>query len=151
MGAEPADTKYVAYSGGGEANAAILSGSVDAGISSLSEFTDQVEAGKMRVLAVSSETKEKVDGKAPPTLKDSGFDVEITNWRGLVAPPGIDAKERDGIESFVQKMHDSAAWKKALADNGWTDFFEVGDAYGTFLDEETTRTKGVIEDLGVGQ
>lgn len=151
VGANPGDTKYVAYSGGGEANAAILSGSVDAGISSLSEFTDQVEAGKMRVLAVSSDTEEKVDGKTPPTLKDSGFDVEITNWRGLVAPPGIDDTEREGITAFIQKMHDSAGWKKALADNGWTDLFEVNDEYATFIDEETKRTKGVIEDLGVGQ
>ena len=46
LGADPRKTKYVAHSGGGEANAAILSGSVDAGVSGLSEFTDQVEAGQ---------------------------------------------------------------------------------------------------------
>ena len=51
LGADPKDTKYVAHSGGGEANAAILSGSVDAGVSGVSEFTDQVEAGKMRLRA----------------------------------------------------------------------------------------------------
>jgi putative tricarboxylic transport membrane protein len=150
VGADPAETKYVAYSGGGEANAAILSGSVDAGISGLSEFTEQVEAGKMRLLAVSSETKEKVDGKAPTTLKGAGFDVEITNWRGLVAPPGVD-DDREGIDAFVRKLHDSAEWKKALEQNGWTDFFKVGDDYAAFLDSETERVKGVIADLGVGK
>jgi putative tricarboxylic transport membrane protein len=150
VGADPAETKYVAYSGGGEAVAAILSGSVDAGISGLSEFTEQVEAGKMRLLAVSSETKEKVDGKAPTTLKGAGFDVEITNWRGLVAPPGVD-DDREGIDAFVRKLHDSAEWKKALEQNGWTDFFKVGDDYAAFLDSETERVKGVIADLGVGK
>ena len=53
-GIDPSETKYIAYSGGGEANQAILSGSVTAGISGASEFEDQVEGGKMRVLAVST-------------------------------------------------------------------------------------------------
>ena len=63
LGADPTKTKYVAHSGGGEANAAILSGSVDAGVSGLSEFVDQVEAGKMRLLAVSSPVDIEIGGK----------------------------------------------------------------------------------------
>jgi putative tricarboxylic transport membrane protein len=54
-GVDPSETKYIAYSGGGEANQAILSGSVSAGISGASEFEDQIAGGKMRVLAVSTE------------------------------------------------------------------------------------------------
>ena len=46
LGADPAKTKYVAHSGGGEANAAILSGSVDAGATGLSEVIDQVEGAR---------------------------------------------------------------------------------------------------------
>jgi putative tricarboxylic transport membrane protein len=149
--ADPGKTKYVAYSGGGEAKAAILSGSVQAGISGLGEFADQVEAGKMRLLAVSSETAEKVAGKAPPTLKKSGYDVEVTNWRGVVAPPGLKDADRKSVESFVTKVHDSAGWKSALEKNGWTDFFKPGDEYEAFLQQETERVKGVIEDLGVGK
>ncbi len=89
LGVDARKTKYVAHSGGGEANAAILSGSVDAGVSGLSEFTDQVEAGKMRLLAVSSPVDTEVDGRKPQTIKDQGVDLELTNWRALVAPPGI--------------------------------------------------------------
>ena len=63
LGADPAKTKYVAHSGGGEANASILSGSVDAGATGLSEVVDQVESGKMRLLAVSSPVKLEIDGK----------------------------------------------------------------------------------------
>ena len=87
-GVDPSKPKYVAYSGGGEAQQSILSGSVDAGISAISEWADQVEAGKMRVLAVSTAEPIEVAGKQVKTLKDQGLDVEITNWRGVVAPPG---------------------------------------------------------------
>ena len=89
-GVDPSKPKYVAYSGGGEAQQSILSGSVDAGISAISEWADQVEAGKMRVLAVSTAEPIDVAGKQVKTLKDQGLDVEITNWRGVVAPPDID-------------------------------------------------------------
>jgi putative tricarboxylic transport membrane protein len=49
-GVDPRETKYIAYSGGGEANLPILSGSVTAGISGAWEFEDQVSG----VLAVST-------------------------------------------------------------------------------------------------
>ncbi|HYM57381.1 MAG TPA: tripartite tricarboxylate transporter substrate-binding protein [Solirubrobacteraceae bacterium] len=151
VGADPAKTKYVAYSGGGEAKTAMLSGSVAAGITGLGEIADQVEAGKMRLLAVSSDTAQKVAGKTPPTLKDSGYDVEITNWRGVVAAPGIPDADLEGITSFVGKVRGSAGWKAALKKNGWTDFYKTGDDYKTFLDSETTRVKATVDDLGLGK
>jgi putative tricarboxylic transport membrane protein len=151
VGADPGETKYVAYSGGGEAKTAILSGSVAAGITGLGEIADQVEAGKVRLLAVSSATKEKVGGKAPPTLKDSGYDVEITNWRGVVAPPGVKEADLKGIETFVRKVRDSSPWKTQLKKYGWADFYKSGDEYTAFIDSETKRVKVIVDQLGVGK
>jgi putative tricarboxylic transport membrane protein len=141
--------KYVAYAGGGEAKAAILSGSVDAGVSGVSEFADQVKVGKMRVLAVSSAKPVPVGGKPAPTIKDAGYDVEMTNWRGLVAPPGISAAEREQIVAWVEKLHASSAWRENLQRFGWTDFFQVGSQFDQFVQSETTRVKPIVRDLGL--
>jgi putative tricarboxylic transport membrane protein len=151
VGADPAKTKYVAYSGGGEAKTAMLSGSVKAGITGLGEIADQVEAGKMRLLAVSSKTSQKVGGKTPTTLKDAGFDVEITNWRGIVAPPGVKESDVEGIDAFVRKVRDSAEWKTALKKYGWADLYKRGAEYKAFQDSEVKRVEGVIDELGVGK
>jgi putative tricarboxylic transport membrane protein len=148
-GVDPSKPKYVAYSGGGEAEQSILSGSVDAGISAISEWADQVEAGKMRVLAVSTAKPLEVGGKQVKTLKDQGLDVEITNWRGIVAPPDIKPDERDAAIDAITKLHDSPEWKQALEKNGWTDFFKPGDEFKTFMDSETTRVKDVLADIGL--
>jgi len=148
-GVDPSKPKYVAYSGGGEAEQSILSGSVDAGISAISEWADQVEAGKMRVLAVSTAQPIDVAGKQVKTLKDQGLDVEITNWRGIVAPPDIKPAERDAAIEAITKLHDSAEWKAALKKNGWTDFFKPGDDFKTFMDSESTRVKDVLNDIGL--
>ena len=148
-GVDPSKPKYVAYSGGGEAQQSILSGSVDAGISAISEWADQVEAGKMRVLAVSTAEPLKVAGKEVKTLKEQGLDVEITNWRGVVAPPDIDAADRDAAIAAMEKLHDSPEWKAMLEKNEWTDFFKTGDEFQSFLDSENTRVKGVLQDIGL--
>jgi putative tricarboxylic transport membrane protein len=148
-GVDPSKPKYVAYSGGGEATQSILSGSVDAGVSGVSEFADQVAAGKMRVLAVSTAQPLQVGGKEAKTLKDQGLDVEITNWRGVVAPPDIKPAERDAAIKAITKLHDSAEWQAALKKNGWTDFFKPGDEFQTYMDSETKRVKTVLTDIGL--
>ena len=51
-GATPKDLNYIAYSGGGETLAALLGNKVSAGISGVSEYAEQVKAGKLRALAV---------------------------------------------------------------------------------------------------
>jgi putative tricarboxylic transport membrane protein len=147
-GVDARRTKYVAYSGGGEAKAAILSGSVAAGVSGVSEFADQITAGKMRLLAVSSPGV-TVDGKPAPTIKDQGYDVELTNWRGIVGPPGLSAADKQAAVAWVKQLHDSSAWKQALKRFAWTDAFATGDDFGRFLSSEQSRVKQVVTDLGL--
>ena len=146
-GIDPEKVNYIAYSGGGEALAAILGGKVAAGISGVSEFTDQVAAGKMRALAVSG--AERVDGFDAPTLTESGIDVELTNWRGMVAPGGISDADRDALSAAVQKMHDSQAWQAQMDKNGWDDAFLPAEEFATFLTEEKTRVSAVLTSLGL--
>lgn len=148
-GVDPAGINYIAHSGGGEAIDAILSGAVSAGVSGVSEFTDQVAAGTMRYLAISADAP--VDGIDAPTIVDSGINVTLANWRGIVAAPDIDPAARDAAVAFVTKVHDSAAWKATLAEKKWTDFFQPGDEFKTFLDAEITRVEGVLKDIGLIQ
>ena len=146
-GADPAKTKYVAHSGGGEAKTAILSGEVQAGVSGVSEFADQVEAGKMRVLAVSGAKPAAVGGKQAQTIRDQGFDVEITNWRGVVAPPGISDDQRDQIVDFVKRLRATPAWKSNLQRFGWTELDKSGSAFQQFLDAEQKRVHQLAVEL----
>ena len=147
VGVDPKKVNYIPYSGGGEALAAILGGKVAAGISGVGEFSDQIEAGKLRALAVSG--AERVEGLDAPTLKEAGVDVELVNWRGMVAPPELSDSDRDGLTRVVTEMHDSQGWKDALAKNGWEDSFLVGEEFKRFLAEEQSRINTVLADLGL--
>jgi putative tricarboxylic transport membrane protein len=145
---DPADVNYIAHAGGGEAIATLLSGSATAGISGVSEFLPQIESGALRAIAVSG--TEPVEALPDtPTLQESGIDVELTNWRGVVAPPGITENERQALVDLVDDMTASEAWDEALARQGWTSEILTGDDFGEFLDQEVTRVDDVIEELGI--
>jgi putative tricarboxylic transport membrane protein len=146
-GVDPSGINYVAHSGGGEAITAILSGSVTAGVSGVSEFTDQVESGAMRWLAVSGDAAP--DGIDAPTISDAGYDVVLENWRGVMGAPDLSDADKEAVVGLITEMHDSDAWQAALEDNGWSDFFKPGDEFATFLDEEQTRIEGVLADIGL--
>ncbi len=150
-GVDPSKPKYVAYSGGGEAMQSFLSGSVDAGVTGLSEVTEQVEAGKLRILAVSSDGAPEVDGKKVPTIKEQGLDVEVLNWRGVVGPPEMKDADRDAAIAAIEKMHDSQEWQDILKKNGLTDFFKTGDDFESYLEGENDRVEGVLEEIGLTQ
>jgi putative tricarboxylic transport membrane protein len=76
-------------------------------------------------------------------------DLTFTNWRGIVAPPGISAEEAQRHVDLITGVHDSEAWKQVLEDQGWTDAFLAGDEFGSFLDEESQRVQGVLSELGL--
>lgn len=146
-GADPSDLNYIAFSGGGESLAALLGNKVAAGISGVSEYADLVASGKLRALAVSG--PERVEGIDAPTLSEAGFDIELRNWRGVVAPKGISAEAKERLETLVTEMHDSPAWREALETNGWTDTFRTGEEFERFIREEEKTTASVLADLGL--
>ncbi|MGQ9774590.1 Bug family tripartite tricarboxylate transporter substrate binding protein [Chloroflexus sp.] len=149
VGVAPANVNYIAYSGGGEATAAILSGAVTAGVSGVSEFAEQVAAGTMRMLAVSSE--QRIDGIDAPTLREAGVDVALMNWRAVFGAPDLTPEQRAAVIAAIEKRHASKEWQDALSKNGWTDFFRTGNEFSTFLNNEITRIGGVLRDLGLVQ
>src|SRR5215217_7934595 len=79
VGIDPKQVNYIAYDGGGELLPAVLGGKVAFGASGYGEFLDQIEAGEIRVLAVTSEAPIEAL-KEVPTLKSSGIDLVFTNW-----------------------------------------------------------------------
>jgi putative tricarboxylic transport membrane protein len=147
VGADPGKTKYVAHAGGGEALSAILSGSVDAGVSGVSEFADQVEAGKLRALAVSGEKGLDVGGTPVKSIKDQGIDVVMTNWRGIVAPPGLSDGQRKEVVAFVEKLRATPAWQANLERFGWAPLTRSGEAFRAFLKSEQQRVQQLAAEL----
>jgi tripartite-type tricarboxylate transporter receptor subunit TctC len=141
---------YIPFSGGGESLAALLGGKVDAGISGVQEYAPQIAAGELRALAVSGPERTQTLPDAP-TLLESGVEVELTNWRGVVAPGSIDEDEAEALTDLVTDMQDTEDWAAALEENEWADAFAAGPEFSAFVDDEVESVLGVLRDIGLVQ
>ncbi|WP_201305731.1 Bug family tripartite tricarboxylate transporter substrate binding protein [Streptomyces sp. GF20] len=146
-GIPPKEVNYVPFDGGGELLASILGNKIGFGVSGVGEYLDQIESGELRLLAVTG--PERAKGLDAPTLQEAGYDVEFTNWRGVVAPPGITDGERDRLVALMEELHDSPEWRDSMKRNGWDDAFLTGDAFGDFLAAEDKRVVDVLKELGL--
>ena len=146
-GGDASKLNYVPFSGGGEALAEMLGGRVTAGISGYNEFESQIKAGKLRALAVS--TANRMQGVDVPTIKEQGLDVEVVNWRGIVAPPGITAAQKATLVAAVNKALKSGEWTKVRQQRGWDDAYLDADAYAAFLKADQARVKDVLTTIGL--
>ncbi|MBV2184364.1 MAG: tripartite tricarboxylate transporter substrate binding protein [Rhizobium sp.] len=146
-GVDPTKINYIAFSGGGEALAAILGSQVTAGISGYGEFESQVKSGTLRLLAVSS--AERLPNADAPTLKESGIDVVVENWRMVAAAPGLTDEQTAAVSADIEKMVKSASWQETLKAKGWQDTYLAGDAFKAQLEKDVTATEAVLKDIGL--
>jgi len=146
-GGDATKLNYVPFSGGGEALAEMLGGRVTAGISGYNEFESQIKAGKLRALGISG--GKRMAGVDVPTLKEQGLDVELLNWRGIVAGPGITPAQKTALAGAVTKAVKSDEWAKVLKARGWDDAYMDADAYAAFLKADQVRVKEVLTSVGL--
>ena len=146
LGRNAREGSYVAFAGGGPAQAAILGAQVKCGISGYSEFAEQIRAGRMRALATTGETRSDPN---IPTLKESGVDVVIANWRGVFGAPGINANQKAALTSFITDLVALPAWKELTETRGWDNAFLAGAEFERFLAADIAATETVLKELGL--
>ena len=147
VGADASKVNYVAFSGGGESLAAILGAKVTAGISGYSEYEGQIKAGKLRAIGVTS--PQRLPTVDVPTFKEQGIDLVLTNWRSVVAAPGISDAQKKALADLVDKLATSTAWKEVLKQKGWDDAYLPADAFAKFLGDEQKRVSDVLKSVGL--
>lgn len=144
---DPRGVNYVTFDGGGDLLPALLGSKIQAGMSGLGEYAEQIKKGQIRVLATSG--SKRVPDIDAPTLEESGVDLTFINWRGVLAPPGISDERREQLIGLLEEMHDSPEWEDALKKNNWTDAWVTGDEFGDFLESQDARVENTLKELGL--
>ena len=73
---------------------------------------------------------------------ESGINVSLGNWRGVLGAPGMSDEARAEWIAKFDEMHGSEAWQNTLATQGWADAYLSGDEFAAFLGEESERMTG---------
>jgi putative tricarboxylic transport membrane protein len=147
LNVDPKKLVYADYPGGWPVLAAVLGAKAAAGIDGYWEFAEQIRAGRMRALGISSGTRlPTID---IPTLKEQGIDVELFNWRGVFAPPGITDDQKAAMAGLVEKMVVSRRWTEEVQRRAWISMPLYGEAFETFVADEAVRVEALLKDLGL--
>lgn len=104
----------VSHEGGGDLMINVLNGTLDFGIGEIQEIRAQLDAGKVRLLGVLTETR-LPDFPDLPTAREQGFDVVVTKFRGLAGPKGLSDEIAGQWEQAVRTVLASDAYKAEYA------------------------------------
>ncbi|MBV7476409.1 tripartite tricarboxylate transporter substrate binding protein [Pseudomonas sp. PDM31] len=138
---------YVAFGGGGEVVAQALGGQLKVITGGYAELGQYIKSGQFRVLAIGA--PERVPGIDAPTLKESGYDVIIGNWRGVYGAAGLSAEQRKDVIDAVVAASNSKVWQDNVQTNAWTPSVLTGDEFGKFVDEEHVRLRAMLVKVGL--
>ncbi|QTG83026.1 tripartite tricarboxylate transporter substrate binding protein [Arthrobacter crystallopoietes] len=144
-GIDASQTTYIPNTSGGEALQTVFSDTAKAAISGYNEFADQIEAGRVKVLAISA--PQRLEGIDVPTLLEEGYDVQMSNWRGMVAAPGTSDEDFEELLSIITEMSQTEEWEDALARNQWDNTFMVGEEFEEFIAVEEKEVAEILEGL----
>lgn len=102
---------YVPFGGSGPALTAMLGGHVSSTWLNPAEGLEQLKAGKLRALAVTSTARVPILPDVP-TLRELGLDVVWDQYRGVAMPPGVPADTVQTMWSAFQRLCRSQKWQK---------------------------------------
>ena len=144
----PKRMNYIAYAGGGGVVGGILSDAkFVAAVSGYDEFAGQIAAGTVRVLGISY--GKRAPGIQAKTFKEQGLDVVFSNWRGVALPAGTSKANRDKFIRAISVMRASNTWKAVQTARDYTDFFQVGDRFKSYVRGQERSVSAAFTRLGL--
>lgn len=147
VGGDVGKMNYIAAGAGGEMMASVLGGHITVATGGYNELASQLQAGKLRALGISA--PQRIPGVDIPTFKEQGVDVELVNWRAVMAQGNLKAAEAKALDEAVGAMVQTDEWKQIAKERGWIDLYLPSDRFAAFLKDERTRIEGVLADLGL--
>lgn len=135
---DPSSMHYDPSPGGHDVARQLANGRYVAAVSSYSEFAEMLQRGDIRALAISSPAP--LPGVAIPTFSDLGIaGISQNNWRGVFAPPGVDAARAAHLQLVIQRMVESERWGTLVQRNQWKDIYVNGEKFGDYVRAEWRR------------
>jgi tripartite-type tricarboxylate transporter receptor subunit TctC len=106
---------HIPFSGGGPSVTALLGGHVNAVSVSPPEGIPQVQAGKLKIIALFAEKRLAMFPDVP-TVKEQGINFAMGMWRGLAAPKGTPPDIIKKLHNAFKQGMDDPVLKKNAAD-----------------------------------
>jgi len=140
----------VTHEGGGDLLLNVLNGTLDIGVGEAQEIRSQLEADRLRVLAVFSRER-FADLPDVPTVTESGYDLVLTKFRGLAGPRGAPPQLIAAWEQAIQRVLENPEYRAVFEAEMLSPMFMPHAEFGPFIEQFAATTEGFLRDTGVLQ
>ncbi|MBP0462448.1 tripartite tricarboxylate transporter substrate binding protein [Roseomonas sp. PWR1] len=140
---------HVPYRGGAPSVTDLAGGSLDLMVSNLPECIAQIQAGRLRPLAITSAARHPLLPEVP-TVREAGQPMlEMTNWTAMMAPAAVPAPLLARLEADTRAAIRDADVGRRARDGGFT--VEGWDRARSlaFVTEETARWARLVQEAGL--
>jgi len=144
-----ASIKVVPYDGEGEVMAAVLGKHLDLLFGNPNEILEQVNAGTMRAIAVTS--AERMSSLPDvPSFSELGYDIVHTQLRGIVMPKDVPAEAVTYWEGILKTVAESPEWRAQYVDRfNEIPIFLDSKAFEAEIIETSARYEALMKELGL--
>jgi tripartite-type tricarboxylate transporter receptor subunit TctC len=143
------DIVHVPYKGAAGALADVVGGHVHATIAAVQTAYPQVQAGKLRALALMSAERSPAYPDVP-TMKEQGLsELEVETWYGAFAPAGTPAAVITKINSEINATLKDPQIREALERQGMTAVGGPPERLGELVKKELPRWNRVVSAAGI--
>ena len=132
-----------------DAVADVVAGNAEVGAITAASAVPELEAGRLRAIAVSSPARLPGPYAAAPTWTEQSVDCVVGSWRGASGPPGLGAAQISFWQTVLAAATRTAEWKSDLARHFWTEMYLDGEALRDYLSRERTKMRTVLSELGL--
>ena len=143
--------KVVAFKTSGESITNLLGGHIDVVSSTTPNVLGQLEAGKIRVIALTAPRRLPGVMAAVPTWKEQGIDGDFSASQGAIGPKGLSAAQVAYWESAFQKLAQTDEWKQELASSHWDANFLTSRETAKYYAAQTAELREILTDLGLAR
>jgi len=144
---------YIGFDSGGQVMTNLLGGHVDCAIANPGEAYEQMRAGKVRSLGVSSDKRVGFDSavfKDVPTWKEAGVNQSLSQWRGVAGPKGMAREPLAWLTDGLKKITDSKEWHEQYLDKFLqVGVFVSGAEFQKEVEEEYAAYRTIMEGAGL--
>ncbi|MGC5617697.1 Bug family tripartite tricarboxylate transporter substrate binding protein [Georgenia sp. Z1491] len=136
----------VVFQSGAEIVTAILAGNIEMAVVNPNEVAGQLESGDLVAVAVFADERYPEDSALGdiPTAVEQGYDVSVSQLRGVLAPAGITEEQRAYWEDMVEAYTESEAYDSYIESSLLQPEFLTGDEFESYLGEQVELLEGVL-------
>ena len=138
---------YVSFNAAGDLNTALLSGALDAIVSNPGEVLGLMESGDMKALAYSGQSTPEALGDLP-TLREAGYDVNVSMPRGLVLAPDAPPEAQEWWIETMTRVVETPEWQEYIEGNLLTENVRFGEDFRAFLQETSATFEEILREKG---